>query len=124
MEEEKKLSQEEILNYREQFAKFDREGDGTITIHEIGSVMNDMGVYPTETQLQDIMNEFDLDRNGVLDFNEFIYMMETYKKQEITEDEILQSFKVFDRDHNGYITRAELESAMKNLGEKLTDDEC
>lgn len=124
MEEEKKLSQEEILNYREQFAKFDREGDGTITIHEIGSVMNDMGVYPTETQLQDIMNEFDLDRNGVLDFNEFIYMMETYKKQEITEDEILQSFKVFDRDHNGYITRAELESAMKNLGEKLTDEEC
>ena len=124
MEEEKKLSQEEILNYREQFAKFDREGDGTITIHEIGSVMNDMGVYPTETQLQDIMNEFDLDRNGVLDFNEFIYMMETYSKQEITEDEILQSFKVFDRDHNGYITRAELESAMKNLGEKLTDEEC
>ena len=103
---------------------FDRDGDGTVTIHELGSVMNSLGRYPTDAELQDIINEFDLDGNGVIDFKEFIPMMESYVMKDITEDELLECFKVFDRDHNGYITLPELENAMLKLGEKLTEEEC
>jgi calmodulin len=34
-----------------------------------------------------------------------------------------ESFKVFDKDGNGYISASELKMVMASLGEKLTDDE-
>lgn len=40
-----------------------------------------------------------------------------------TEEELIEAFKVFDRDGNGLISAAELRHVMTNLGEKLTDDE-
>ncbi|KAM0012120.1 putative EF-hand domain-containing protein [Helianthus debilis subsp. tardiflorus] len=33
------------------------------------------------------------------------------------------SFRVFDKDQNGFISASELCHVMKNLGEKLTDEE-
>ncbi|KAJ8308284.1 hypothetical protein KUTeg_013158 [Tegillarca granosa] len=39
------------------------------------------------------------------------------------EEEIRESFRVFDKDGNGYITAAELLHVMTSLGEKLTDEE-
>ena len=40
-----------------------------------------------------------------------------------TEEELIEAFKVFDRDGNGLISAAELRHVMTNLGEKLTDEE-
>eukprot|EP00949_MAST-11_sp_MAST-11-sp1_P004691 g4691.t1 len=40
-----------------------------------------------------------------------------------SEEEIMEAFKVFDKDGNGFISAAELRHIMTNLGEKLTDEE-
>merc|ERR1719150_2440257 len=40
-----------------------------------------------------------------------------------TEEELIEAFKVFDRDGNGFISAAELRHVMTTLGEKLTDEE-
>ena len=40
-----------------------------------------------------------------------------------SEEEIVEAFKVFDKDGNGFISAAELRHVMTNLGEKLTDEE-
>lgn len=40
-----------------------------------------------------------------------------------TEEELVEAFKVFDKDGNGFISAAELRHVMTNLGEKLTDEE-
>ena len=40
-----------------------------------------------------------------------------------TEEELIEAFKVFDRDGNGLISAAELRHVMTNLGEKLTDEQ-
>ena len=36
---------------------------------------------------------------------------------------LIHTFRVFDKDGNGYISAAELRHVMTNLGEKLTDEE-
>ena len=36
-----------------------------------------------------------------------------------TEEELIEAFKVFDRDGNGFISAAELRHVMTNLGERL-----
>jgi len=44
-------------------------------------------------------------------------------KDQDTEDDIIEAFRVFDKDGNGTISAAELRHVMTNLGEKLTDEE-
>ena len=44
-------SEEEIATYRATFTKFDVDGGGTISTHELGWAMRAMGMNPTESEL-------------------------------------------------------------------------
>uniref|UniRef100_A0A672QBG5 Calmodulin n=3 Tax=Sinocyclocheilus TaxID=75365 RepID=A0A672QBG5_SINGR len=61
--------------FKEAFSLFDKDGDGTITTKELGTVMRSLGQNPTEAELQDMINEVDADGNGTIDFPEFLTMM-------------------------------------------------
>src|SRR3954449_12167878 len=82
------------------FSLFDKDGDGTITSKELGTVMRSLGQNPTEAELQDMINEVDADGNGTIDFPEFLTMMAKKMQDQDTEDEIREAFKVFDKDGN------------------------
>ena len=47
--------------FKEAFSLFDKDGDGTITTKELGTVMRSLGQNPTEGELQDMINEVDAD---------------------------------------------------------------
>lgn len=117
------LSDEEVAEFREAFGLFDKNGDGTISSNELGTIMRSLGQNPTESELQDMINEVDVDGNGTIDFDEFLNMMAKKMKETDSEEELREAFRVFDKDGNGYISAAELRHVMTNLGEKLTDDE-
>ncbi|XP_063282938.1 calmodulin-A-like [Pelobates fuscus] len=117
------LSEEQIAEFKEAFSLFDKDGDGTVTTKELGTVMRSLGQNPTEAELQDMINEVDCDGSGTIDFPEFLTMMARKMKDTDTEEEIREAFAVFDKDGNGYISAAELRHVMTNLGEKLTDEE-
>lgn len=106
--------------------------------------MRSLGQNPSESELQDMINEVDADSNGTIDFPgkipsshvvlykekptlssrlEFLTMMARKMKDTDSEEEIREAFKVFDRDNNGFISAAELRHVMTSIGEKLTDDE-
>ncbi|ETO09562.1 calmodulin [Reticulomyxa filosa] len=130
------LTDEQIAEFKEAFSLFTInnqnktksneqkiDGDGTITTKELGTVMRSLGQNPTESELQDMINEVDSDGNGTIDFSEFLAMMARKMKDSDSEDEIKEAFKVFDKDGNGFISAAELRHVMTNLGERLTDEE-
>ncbi|KAF4610260.1 hypothetical protein D9613_010655 [Agrocybe pediades] len=117
------LSEEQISEFKEAFSLFDKDGDGTITTKELGTVMRSLGQNPTEAELQDMINEVDADGNGTIDFPEFLTMMARKMRDTDSEEEIKEAFKVFDKDGNGFISAAELRHVMTNLGEKLSDSE-
>ena len=46
------LTEEQIAEFKEAFSLFDKDGDGTITTKELGTVMRSLGQNPTEAELQ------------------------------------------------------------------------
>ena len=50
-----------LTEFKEAFSLFDKDGDGTITTKELGTVMRSLGQNPTEAELQDMINEVDAD---------------------------------------------------------------
>eukprot|EP01132_Coremiostelium_polycephalum_P006765 gene6765-8390_t len=123
MSSQEALTEEQISEFKEAFALFDKDGDGCITTKELGTVMRSLGQNPTEAELSDMINEVDADKNGTIDFPEFLTMMARKMADTDTEEEIREAFKVFDKDGNGFISAAELRHVMTSLGEKLNDDE-
>jgi len=117
------LTEEQVAEAKEAFSLFDKDGDGTITTKELGTVLRALGQNPTEAELSDMINEVDADGNGTVDFPEFLSLTSRRMKDTDTEEELIEAFKAFDRDGSGFISSAELRHVMSNLGEKITDEE-
>ncbi len=81
--------------------------------------MRFLGQDPTEAEVQDMINEVDADGNGIIDYSESLTLMERKMKNTDSEKEILEAFKVFDKDGNAFISAADI----TNLGENLADEE-
>ncbi|KAG6483744.1 hypothetical protein ZIOFF_060398 [Zingiber officinale] len=117
------LSEEQVAEFKEAFSLFDKDGNGNITTSELGNVMQSLGQNPTEAELKEMIKVADVDGSGTMDFKEFLNMMAHKLKDAGSEEELKEAFRVFDKDQNGFISAAELHHVMKNIGEKLTDDE-
>jgi len=92
------LTQEEIENYKEAFVDYDVDGSGNINLIELGSVMKALGENPTQDELQDMINTFDDDGTGLIEFTEFLCLMATKMKErehEEVEEFIPFCFKAF-----------------------------
>ena len=115
---------------RDVFALFANKGlhgthHGTLSIStkDLGTVIRNLDQNPSEAEIQDWVKEVDPDGTGSIGFDEFANLMSKIYKNSDTEEELLEAFKVFDRDGNGLIDAAELKYVLTNLGEKLTDEE-
>lgn len=52
-----------ITEFREAFRLFDKDGDGSITKEELGSVMRSFGQFARGEELQEMLQEIDVDGN-------------------------------------------------------------
>lgn len=118
------LSQEALNEYKDAFSLFDKDGDGYISNNELGSVLRSLGQCPTQAEVQDMINEVDCDGNGLIDFDEFVNLMQNKLSNEDKEQELVEAFKVFDKNGDGFISLQELKFTLTTIGEKLTEDEC
>ncbi|KAG9452463.1 hypothetical protein H6P81_005367 [Aristolochia fimbriata] len=121
-----KLDDEQIAELREIFRTFDRNNDGSLTQLELGSLLRSLGLKPSSTQLDALIQKADINSNGLVEFSEFVSLVAPDllpAKSPYTEEQLRQLFRLFDRDGNGYITAAELAHSMAKLGHALTVEE-
>ena len=68
-----------------------------------------------EADLQLLMSDIDVDKNGVVDYEEFLAAtMNLFKLQ--NDEKLMKAFEHFDTDNSGYITKDELVEALKEYG--------
>jgi len=117
------LTEEQIAEFKEAFLIFDKDGDGSISTKELGTVMRSLGQNPTEDELKIMIEEVDEDGSGTIDFKEFLGLMAKKMQDNDTEDDLIDAFRVFDMDGNGSISANELKFVLANTGERLSEEE-
>ena len=114
---------ERYKEYKEAFDMFDRDKDGHITEKELGNIMRSLGHDPSDSDLKEFMLEFDKDKKSFLIYEEFNVLLTRKVVDSDVEEELLEAFRVFDKEGNGKISASELKHIMTTLGEKLTEEE-
>ncbi|OQV19740.1 putative Calmodulin [Hypsibius exemplaris] len=126
---ERRFSYSKIQELREAFRIFDKDGDGSITKEELGTVMRNLGQCPSEDELQQILCDIDINGDGMFSFEEFVGIMSNMgaigeaTSAEDEEKELKDAFHVFDKQGTGYITPSDLRVVLQCMGESLTEDE-
>ncbi|KAJ6978515.1 hypothetical protein NC653_026818 [Populus alba x Populus x berolinensis] len=109
------LSEEEIKGLKTMFTNMDTDKSGTITYEELKTGLARLGSKLSEVEVKQLMEAADVDGNGSIDYIEFISAtMHRYKLER--DEHLYKAFQYFDKDSSGFITRDELESAMKEYG--------
>ncbi len=115
---------ERMKGIQDMFKLFDKDGDGHISAGEIKSLLVAIGREPSEEQIKKFMNEVDKDGNGEVDLKEFLKFMEQEEKvPRSKQEEIVEAFKVFDLDGNGFVTFDEFKSILMKFGGQFTQKE-
>ncbi|CAM9293234.1 unnamed protein product [Rangifer tarandus platyrhynchus] len=76
------LTEEQNAEFKEAFSLFDKDGDGTITTKEsgtvmrsLGHVMTNLGEKLTDEEVDEMIREADIDGDGQVNYEEFVQMM-------------------------------------------------
>lgn len=78
------------------FAEFDDDDSGSISTVELGNVFRNMGQNPTEEELNNLILEVDADGSGLIEFDEFLMLLEKLNKDYHSNQFLKKARKVFD----------------------------
>jgi calmodulin len=113
----KKRFPEEV--FRDNFDLVDTDRDGWLSKEEVGILYRGLGQTPTDGELKDLLQEIEekTELNGFKNF-----FIKNYK-QPLSEEELIEAFRVFDPTNSGRVTTARFREIVTGLGDALTEAE-
>ena len=121
------ISQEKVPAMRRMFSLMDRDGSGMISKDELKDLLHSQGYYPSESELETMMEEIDSDNNGEIDFEEFVrYCVKRRISRTVSQEakEIKDAFSFFDKNGDGFVTAVELRQVMRELGQDISEEQA
>ena len=117
------LTDEQVIEFREAFQAFDKDGNGSITTKELGTVMRSLGQNLSEAEIKEMIDIVDEDKNGTIDFQEFLNLMARNMKIVNKEEELLDALNTLDQDGSGKISKYKLRNIILKTDKKMTGEE-
>jgi len=112
------FSPEEISRLFKRFQKLDTDQSGTVSLTEL----MDLPELKKNPLTERIMEVFDADRSGEVDFTEFISGMAQFSTQADIEAKLRFAFRIYDFDNDGYISNSDLFQVLQVMvGKNLKD---
>ncbi len=112
------LSQEELEKCRTSFLRFDKDRNGTIDAFELRAALTSFGAAPSDEDLFAMIAEVDANANGVVDFPEFVRVLEGHKARVEalgSESDLVDAFVACggNDDRSGLVERERLVKIVK-----------
>lgn len=123
VEEEYKLKESQIKDFRMAFNSYDKEGKGEIPTSFLGTIMKNLGHNLKPDQLEECIEAVDGDGSGSVDFDEFLELMKKKTKEAEDEHEFREAFRVFDKNSRGVIDCADLKVIFQTLEPDMAEAE-
>jgi calmodulin len=119
------MTEARLLEYRDAFSIVDTEKTNYIQKAHLRTVMNALGKFPSDSELNDFLEQVESKDTDKLHFAQFLTLMMNYMtaNPDADYDEIRDAFKVFDLEDKGYVVGSHLRHILTNLGERLSDRE-
>ena len=119
MPKNNQMQEERMQMINEVFDNFDKDKGGYIDSRELASVLRALGRGKDQKEIDEFMEKVDKNKNGRIERQEFMDAMnEMYSVPQTTVEEVVEAFKIFDKDNSGKISLDE----MKTILLKFTDD--
>ncbi len=121
-----RIPEDLLFGYKEVFDIFDKNQTGTISATDFTKILENFGYHISRNQVEDKIIEIDPNGDGELDFEEFVTLMEEYRKKKDQNDNdiVLKAFNSFDKDNDGKINNCEFKYILSKLGHSFTEEEC
>jgi len=124
----RKLREAEIGEYRREFKNADPDGSGKLDTEEIENVLTHLGYTPLRCVIKDMLKEFDQDKEGQLDFDEFVNMMEVNRRTDGFSKELIAemqaTFKLFDPKGLGEVGVLQVAEILRYMGYNVELEEA
>ena len=117
------LTDQQIIEFREAFQAFDKDGNGSISTKELGTVMRSLGQNLSEAEIKQMIEIVDEDKSGTIDFKEFLNLMARNMKIVNKEEELLDALNTLDQDGSGKISKYKLRNIILKTDKKMTGEE-
>jgi len=109
---------EEIKRLGKRFKKLDLDNNGALSVEEFMSLPE----LQQNPLVQRVIDIFDEDQNGEVDFKEFIQGVSQFSVKGDKSSKLKFAFKIYDMDNDGYISNGELFQVLKMMvGSNLKD---
>jgi len=103
---------EEFNEIRKLFVAMDKNGDGRLTYSELKEGFEDYyGIVLTEFELDNIMANVDQDKNGYIEYNEFLRVA-VNQKTIISQKNLQLAFEHFDKNNDGKLSIDEIKKIL------------
>ena len=114
-----RLTEGETRKFVEMFKSLDENSDGVLTIEEIkkGVEKCQFGMKIKADEIVEMFNEMDVDKNGLINYTEFVSALMDYEKC-VKKEQLLECFKSYDTDRSGAISYEEFCDMIKPQNEE------
>ncbi len=109
--------------FKTYFFKADKNKDGLISYQELKLLLEKCGYPCSEAELQDYVNDVDINENGELNVDAFLDIIENIQKENDTEEELQEVFKIFDKNNTKLIAPKNVLDIFSKIDETIKEEE-
>ena len=120
MAEDTIFSAEDKENFKNAFDAFDENRDDLVSTDVLGKLLRAIGFNPMPEEVEDMIEDIGA---STFDFNSFMYIVYRHAREADPEGELVDAFRVFDKDGTGKLKTDVIRKILRNLKQPFTEDQ-